>query len=174
MTREEKVKYIDDLAADLTASNVFYLTDTAELTVETVNALRRKCFHANIRMRVVKNALLAKAMDKVEGKEFGALRDVLKGATSIMLSESSSAPAKMINDFRKKNDKPILKGAYVEEAIFIGDDQLSALEALKSKDELIGEIIGLLQSPAKNVLSGLKGAGGKLAGIMKTLEERAE
>jgi large subunit ribosomal protein L10 len=90
-----------------------------------------------------------------------------------MLSESSSAPAKMINDFRKKNEKPILKGAYVEEAIFIGDDQLSVLESLKSKDELIGEIIGLLQSPAKNVLSGLKGAGGKLAGIMKTLEERA-
>ena len=90
-----------------------------------------------------------------------------------MLSESSSAPAKMINDFRKKNDKPILKGAYVEEAIFIGDDQLSTLESLKSKDELIGEIIGLLQSPTKNVLSGLKGAGGKLAGIMKTLEERA-
>jgi len=133
MTREEKSKYIDELTSDLSESNVFYLTDTAELTVEAVNSLRRKCFHANIRMRVVKNALLAKAMDKVEGKEFGALRDVLKGATSIMLSESSSAPAKMINDFRKKNDKPILKGAYVEEAIFIGDDQLSALEALKHR-----------------------------------------
>ena len=101
------------------------------------------------------------------------MKDVLKGATSIMLSESSSAPAKMIKDVRKKNDKPILKGAYVEEAIFIGDDQLKTLESMKSKDELIGEIIGLLQSPAKNVLSGLKGADGKLAGIMKTLEERA-
>jgi large subunit ribosomal protein L10 len=174
MTREEKAKYIDELTSDLSDSNVFYLTDTAELTVEAVNSLRRKCFHANISMRVVKNALLEKAMEKVEGKDFGALKDVLKGATSIMLSESSSAPAKMIKDFRKKNEKPILKGAYVEEAIYIGDDQLSALESLKSKDELIGEIIGLLQSPAKNVLSGLNGAGGKLAGIMKTLEERAE
>ncbi len=173
MTREEKAKYIDELTSDLSESNVFYLTDTAELTVEAVNSLRRKCFQANIRMRVVKNALLEKAMDKVEGKDFGTLKDVLKGATSIMLSESSSAPAKMIKDFRKKNDKPILKGAYVEEAIFIGDEQLSTLVSLKSKDELLGEIIALLQSPAKNVLSGLQGAGGKLAGIVKTLEERA-
>lgn len=173
MTREEKVKYIDELTSDLSESNVFYLTDTAELTVEAVNSLRRKCFQANIRMRVVKNALLEKAMDKVEGKNFGTLKDVLKGATSIMLSESSSAPAKLIKDFRKKNDKPILKGAYVEEAIFIGDDQLSTLESLKSKDELLGEIIALLQSPTKNVLSGLKGASGTLAGILKTLEERA-
>lgn len=173
MTREEKAKYIDELTSDLSESNVFYLTDTAELTVEAVNSLRRKCFHANIRMRVVKNALLEKAMDKVEGKNFGTLKDVLKGATSIMLSESSSAPAKMIKEFRKKNDKPILKGAYVEEAIFIGDDQLSTLESMKSKDELLGEIIALLQSPTKNVLSGLKGASGTLAGIVKTLEERA-
>ena len=124
-------------------------------------------------MRVVKNALLEKAMDRVEGKDFGTLKDVLKGATSIMLSESSSAPAKMIKDFRKKNPKPILKGAYVDEAIFIGDEQLSALESLKSKEELLGEIIGLLQSPAKNVLSGLQNAGGSLAGMLKTLEERA-
>ena len=114
MTREEKAKYIDELTTDLTASNVFYLTDTAELTVESVNSLRRKCFQANIRMRVVKNALLEKAMDRVEGKDFGTLRDVLKGATSIMLSESSSAPAKLIKDFRKKNPKPILKGAYID------------------------------------------------------------
>jgi len=173
MTREEKVKYIDDLAADLTATNVFYLTDTAELTVETVNALRRKCFNANVSMRVVKNALLEKAMDRVEGKDFGTLRDVLKGATSIMLSESSSAPAKLIADFRKKNPKPILKGAYIDEAIFIGDEQLKALGALKSKEELLGDIISLLQSPAQNVLSGLQSAGGSIAGMLKTLEERA-
>tara|TARA_B110000037_G_scaffold169089_1_gene191625 strand:+ start:356 stop:877 length:522 start_codon:yes stop_codon:yes gene_type:complete len=173
MTREEKAKYIDELTTDLTASNVFYLTDTAELTVESVNSLRRKCFQANIRMRVVKNALLEKAMDRVEGKDFGTLRDVLKGATSIMLSESSSAPAKLIKDFRKKNPKPILKGAYIDEAIFIGDEQLVTLESLKSKEELLGDIIGLLQSPAQNVLSGLQNAGGSLAGILKTLEERA-
>ena len=173
MTREEKAKYIDVLTSDLSESNVFYLTDTAELTVEAVNSLRRKCFHANIRMRVVKNALLEKAMDRVEGKDFGTLKDVLKGATSIMLSESSSAPAKLIKDFRKKNPKPLLKGAYIDEAIFIGDDQLDTLESLKSKEELLGDIIGLLQSPVQNVLSGLQSAGGSLAGILKTLEERA-
>ena len=124
-------------------------------------------------MRVVKNALLEKAMDRVEGKDFGTLRDVLKGATSIMLSESSSAPAKLITDFRKKNPKPILKGAYIDEAIFIGDEQLKSLETLKSKEELLGDIISLLQSPAQNVLSGLQIAGGSIAGMLKTLEERA-
>ena len=112
-------------------------------------------------------------MDQVEGKDFGALRDVLKGSTSIMISEVANAPAKLIADFRKKSPKPLLKGAYIDEAIFIGDDQLSALESLKSKEELIGDLIALLQSPAKNVLSGLQGAGGKIAGILKTLEERA-
>jgi large subunit ribosomal protein L10 len=111
-------------------------------------------------MRVVKNALLEKAMDQVEGKDFGALRDVLKGSTSVMISEVANAPAKLIADFRKKSPKPLLKGAYIDEAIFIGDEQLSALESLKSKEELIGDLIALLQSPAKNVLSGLQGAGG--------------
>ena len=173
MTREEKAKYISDLAADLSANNVLYLADTAELTVETINALRRRCFQSNISMRVVKNALLQKAMDQVEGKDFGALRDVLKGSTSVMFSEVANAPAKLIADFRKKSPKPLLKGAYIDEAIFIGDDQLSALESLKSKEELIGDLIALLQSPAKNVLSGLQGAGGKIAGILKTLEQRA-
>jgi len=173
MTREEKAKYIDDLAADLTANNIVYLTDTAELTVETVNSLRRRCFQSNIQMRVVKNALLEQAMNRVEGKDFGALRETLKGSTSVMFSEVANAPAKLIADFRKKNPKPILKGAYIDEAVFIGDNQLVVLENLKSKEELVGEIIGLLQSPAKNVLSGLKGAGSKIAGILKTLEERA-
>ncbi len=173
MTREEKAKYVEELAAELSANNIIYLTDTAELTVEAVNNLRRKAFNSKISMRVVKNTLLAKAMDQVEGKDFGDLKDVLKGATSIMFSEVGNAPAKLIEDFRKKSDKPILKGAFIEEAIYIGDDQLKALTEIKSKEELIGEIIGLLQSPAKNVVSGLKGAGGKLAGILKTLEERA-
>ena len=173
MTREEKAKYIDDLAAQLAENNVIYLTDTAELTVETVNNLRRKAFNANVHMRVVKNTLLEKAMDKVEDKDFGELKGTLKGATSIMFAEAGNGPAKLIKDFRKKEDKPILKGAWIEEAVFVGDDQLNALTEIKSKEELIGEIITLLQSPAKNVVSGLKGAGGKLAGILKTLEERA-
>lgn len=173
MTREEKAKYIDELTAELAASNVIYLTDTAELTVEVVNNLRRKAFNANVSMRVVKNTLLAKAMDKVEDKNFGDLQTTLSGATSIMLSEVGNAPARLIKDFRKKNDKPILKGAYIDEGIYIGDDQLKMLSEIKSKEEVIGDIIGLLQSPAKNVVSGLKGAGGKLAGILKTLENRA-
>lgn len=172
MTREEKAKYIDNLAAELQASSIVYLTDTADLTVESVNTLRRRCFQANIKMRVVKNALLQKAMDKVEGRDYSGLSGVLKGSTSIMFSEVANAPAKLIQDFRKKSEKPLLKGAYIDEAIFVGDNQLVVLEALKSKEELVGEIIGLLQSPAKNVLSGLTGAGSKIAGILKTLENR--
>lgn len=173
MTREEKAKYIDDLAAELAANSVVYLTDTADLNVDSINTLRRRCFQSNIKLRVVKNALLQKAMERVESKDYEGLKDTLKGSTSIMFSEVANAPAKLIQDFRKKNAKPILKGAYIDEAIFVGDNQLAILEALKSKEELVGEIIGLLQSPAKNVLSGLKGAGGKIAGILKTLEERA-
>lgn len=172
MNREEKAQYIDDLAAELSAANVLYLTDTADLTVETINSLRRRCFQSNISLKVVKNTLLKKAMDRVEGKNYGELTSLLKGSTSIMISQEANAPARLIQEFRKKNQKPILKGAYIEEAIFIGDNQLVALETLKSKEELIGEIVGLLQSPAKNVLSGLIGAGGKIAGILKTLEER--
>jgi large subunit ribosomal protein L10 len=173
MTREEKAKYIDDLAAELSEANIFYLADTAELTVEVVNNLRRRCFQSNIRMRVVKNTLLQKAMDRVEGKDFGNLGETLSGATSIMFAEVANVPGKLIQEFRKKNEKPVLKGAYIEEAIFIGDNQLEALATLKSREELIGDIIGLLQSPAKNVVSGLTGAGSKIAGILKTLEERA-
>ncbi len=173
MTREEKAKYIDDLAAELTDANIFYLADTADLTVEVVNSLRRRCFQSDIRMRVVKNSLLEKAMDRVDGRDYGDLKSTLAGATSIMFSEVGNLPAKLIQEFRKKNAKPILKGAYIEEAIFIGDEQLEALVAIKSREELIGDIIGLLQSPAKNVVSGLMGSGQKIAGILKTLEQRA-
>jgi len=173
MTKEEKGKYIVDLAAELKDANVIYLTDTAELTVEAINTLRRKCFQSNIRLKVVKNTLLEKAMESVEGKDFGDLKDTLSGPTSIMFSEVGNVPAKLIQEFRKKGAKPILKGAYINEAVFIGDDQLTLLSSIKSKDEMIGEIIGLLQSPMKNVVSGLTGAGGKIAGILKTLESRA-
>jgi large subunit ribosomal protein L10 len=124
-------------------------------------------------MRVVKNSLLEKAMDRVDGRNYGDLKSTLAGATSIMFSEVGNLPAKLIQEFRKKNAKPILKGAYIEEAIFIGDEQLDALVAIKSREELIGDIIGLLQSPAKNVVSGLMGSSQKIAGILKTLEQRA-
>ena len=173
MTKEEKGKYIDDLAVELKDANIIYLTDTAELTVEAINTLRRKCFQSNVRLKVVKNTLLEKAMERVEGKDFGQLKDTLSGPTSIMFSEVGNVPAKLIEEFRKKGAKPILKGAYINEAVFIGDDQLAMLSSIKSKDEMLGEIIGLLQSPMKNVVSGLTGAGGKIAGILKTLESRA-
>ena len=173
MTKEEKAQYIDDLTAELQEAGIFYLADTSDLTVEKINALRRKCFQSNIRLKVIKNTLLEKAMDRVTDKNYGNLRGVLSGPTSIMFAEVGNLPAKVIKDFRKKNAKPLLKGAYIEESVYVGDDQLDVLESIKSKEELIGEIIGLLQSPAKNVVSGLKGQGGKIAGILKTLSERA-
>lgn len=173
MTKEQKALYIDELAQELTAANNFYLADTSELTVETINQLRRKCFQSNIRLKVVKNTLLQKAMLRVEGVDYGQLPDVLAGPTSIMFCDTANMPARVIKEFRKKSDKPLLKGAYVGEAVFIGDNQLEALSTLKSKEELIGDVIGLLQSPAKNVISALKGQGAKIAGILKTLEERA-
>jgi large subunit ribosomal protein L10 len=173
MTREQKAQYIDDLAQELSQSNIFYLADTSEMTVDVINKLRRRCFNSNIKLRSVKNALLAKAFEKVDGKDFSELNSVLHGQTSIMFTEVGNLPAKIIKEFREKSQKPVLKAAYVEEAIFIGDNQLDALVAIKSKEELLGEIVGLLQSPAKNVISALKGQGGKIAGILKTLEERA-
>jgi large subunit ribosomal protein L10 len=173
MTKEEKAQYIEDLTAELKEAGIFYLADTAELTVETINQLRRKCFQNNIELRVVKNTLLEKAMENVTERNYGDLKAVLSGPTSIMFAEVGNAPAKLIKEFRKKNDKPLLKGAYIEESVYIGDNQIDALTAIKSKDELLGEIITLLQSPAKNVVSGLKGQGGKIAGILKTLSERA-
>lgn len=173
MTKEEKAQYIDDLAQELSQSNIFYLADTSELTVDVINQLRRRCFNANIKLRSVKNTLLAKAFDKVDGKDFSELNKVLSGQTSIMFSEVGNLPARIIKEFRKKSERPVLKAAYVEEAVFIGDNQLDTLVAIKSKEELLGDIVGLLQSPAKNVISALKGQGGKIAGILKTLEERA-
>lgn len=171
MTREEKSKVIEDLTAQLANNNVVYLADISELNAEATSNLRSACFKSGIKLSVVKNTLLAKAME-ASGNDYGDLPNVLKGNTSLMIAENGNAPAKVIKDFRKKSDKPILKGAYIHQAIFIGDNQLDALIALKSKEEVIGEIIGILQSPAKNVISALKSGGGKIAGIVKTLSER--
>lgn len=173
MTKEEKAKYIEDLTAELREAGIFYLADTSTMTVEVINNLRRKCFQSNIKLKVVKNTLLEKAMERVEGIDYGQLKEVLAGPTSILFAEVGNVPAKIIQEFRKKSDRPVLKGAFIEEAVFIGDNQLEALANIKSKNELIGDIVGLLQSPAKNVVSALKGQGGKIAGILKTLEERA-
>jgi len=171
MTREEKSKVIDDLTTQLTEGGIIYLADISGLNAQITSNLRRACFKANIKLEVVKNTLLSKAMEKSD-KEFGELPETLKGNTSIMISETGNAPAKVIKEFRKKSDRPILKGAYIEEAIYVGDDQLDSLVNIKSKEELIGDIIGLLQSPAKNVISALQSGGNILSGIVKTLSER--
>ena len=171
MTREEKSLVIEDLTAQLAENNIIYLADLTGLDAVATTELRRACFKANIKLAVVKNTLLAKAMEASD-KNFGELPSVLKGNTSLMYAEVGNVPAKLIKAFRKKSEKPILKGAYIEEAVFVGDNQLDVLSSLKSKEELIGEIIGLLQSPAKNVISALKSGGGKLAGIIKTLSEK--
>ena len=171
MTREEKLNVIEDLTAQLSENSTIYLADISGLDATTTSNLRRACFKANVKLAVVKNTLLAKAMEASD-KDFGELPEVLKGNTSLMFAEAGNGPAKLIKTFRKKSNKPLLKGAFVEEAIFVGDDKLDTLVSIKSKEEMIGEIIGLLQSPAKNVISGLKSGGGKLAGILKTLSER--
>lgn len=171
MTRKEKATVIEDLTGQLAENSTIYLADISGLDASTTSDLRRACFKANIKLSVVKNTLLAKAMEASD-KEFGELPDVLKGNTSLMFAETSNGPAKLIQTFRKKSDKPLLKGAFIEEAVYIGDDKLAALVNIKSKEEVIGDIIALLQSPAKNVISGLKSGGGKLAGILKTLSEK--
>jgi len=171
MTREEKSKVIEDLTGKLTDNNIIYLADISGLNAMQTSNLRRACFKANVNLAVVKNTLIAKAMEKAE-KDFGELPETLKGNTSLMISDTGNAPAKVIKQFRKGSEKPILKGAYVEEAVYVGDDQLENLVNIKSKEELIGEIIGLLQSPAKNVISALQSGGGTLHGILKTLGEK--
>lgn len=171
MTREEKSLVIEQLTAQLADNSTIYLADISGLDAASTSNLRRACFKAGVKLNVVKNTLLAKAMESSD-KDFGDLTNVLKGNTSLMVSEVNNAPARVIKDFRKKSDRPILKGAFVEEAIYIGDEQIDVLVDVKSKDELIGEIIGLLQSPAKNVVSALKSGGGTIAGLVKTLSER--
>lgn len=173
MTKQEKHQLVEELSASIAASNVMYLADTSSLTVETTNDLRRKCFNQGIQLRVVKNTLLRKALEKVEGRDYSELYAILAGPTAVMFSESPNGPAKLIKEFRKKFDRPVLKGAYVEEAIYIGDDNLDNLVNFKSKEELIGDVIALLQSPAKNVVSALQSGKTTIAGLVKTLQDKA-
>jgi large subunit ribosomal protein L10 len=172
MNKQEKNQMIEVLDGMLNDNNNFYLADISGLTAEENSALRRLCFKREVSLQVVKNTLLKKAFEKNES-DFTELYDVLVGNISIMQAEAGNAPAKVIKEFRKKNDKPLLKAAHIEESLYIGDENLSALADLKSKDELIGDIITLLQSPAKNVISSLQSGGNKLSGIVKALEERA-
>lgn len=173
MTKEEKNQLISDLAEQLNTQPVVYLADTANLNAADTSKLRRLASQRSVKLRVVKNTLLKKAMEKSD-KEFTEMYEVLVGNTSLMFSDTGNVPARLIEEFRKKSDKPLLKGAWVEESVYIGDDQLKSLVDLKSKEELVGEIIGLLQSPAKNVISALNSGKSTLAGLVKTLSERAE
>lgn len=173
MKKEDKNQLIETLAEQLRTAGSFYVTDTSGLNADTTSKLRRTCFKRNIRLQVVKNSLLHKAMER-SGKQLDELFPVLHGPTSLMISEVANDPAKMIKEFRKSTQKPLLKGAYVEESVYIGDDQLDALINIKSKFELIGDLIGLLQSPSKNVISALQSGGNILSGVVKTLSEKPE
>ena len=174
MTRAEKAATIEDLKEKFSNSSFFYLTDSSTLTVEQINKLRGLFFDKGIEMRVVKNTLAKKALESFpEDQGFAGLFDSLKGPTAVLFTEVANAPARVIKEFRGKDkQKPLLKAAYIDSSIFIGDDQLEALSTLKSKEELLGEIISLLQSPAKNVLGALQSGGNKLSGLLKTLSER--
>jgi len=171
MRREDKDVIIDDLAQRLNDTKHFYLTDISALNAEQTSKLRRKCFEKDVSLLVVKNTLLRKAMEKSNG-QFSDLYDVLKDSTSIMFCETGNVPAKLIKEFRKTMEKPILKAAFVEESIYVGDDQLELLSVLKSKEELLADVLALLQSPARNLVSALASSGSKLAGALKTLSER--
>jgi len=171
MNKEEKHDLVLALTAQMKEFGNFYITDTSDLTVEKVNNIRRKCFESDITMQVAKNTLIKKAMEAAGG-DYTQMYDVLKGSSSILFSKSATAPAKLIKQLRKQGDKPVLKAAYIDSAIFVGDNQIDTLIKLKSKEQLIGEIIGLLQSPAKNVISALQSGGNILAGVVKTLQER--
>ena len=173
MRKEDKQVLIDSILNELKACPNFYLTDVSDLNAEKTSQLRRQCFNSGVKMIVVKNALLHKAMQLME-KDYEGLYDVLKGSTALMLCETGNAPAKLIKNFRKTNDRPILKGAFIEECCYVGDDMLDALCNIKSKNDLIADVIALLQSPMKNVISGLQSGGHKLSGILETLSERPE
>ncbi len=173
MRKEDKQVLIDSILSELNACPNFYLTDVSGLNAEKTNQLRRQCFNSGVKMIVVKNTLLHKAMQQMD-KEYENLYDVLKGSTALMLCETGNAPAKLIKSFRKTSDRPILKGAFIEECCYVGDDMLDALCNIKSKNDLIADVIALLQSPMKNIVSGLQSGGHKLSGILETLSERPE
>ena len=175
MTREEKTMVIDELKSKFTDASFFYIADSSGLTVEEINNFRSLCYEKGVEMRVVKNTLIKKALEAAsEDNGYEELYDTLKGPSSLMFAEIANTPAKVIEEFRKTFDKPILKAAYIDSGIYKGDDALKELSALKSKEELIGEIILLLQSPAKNVISSLKSGSSTIAGLVKSLQDRAE
>lgn len=175
MNKQEKNEAIEMLKEKFSQYNNFYLTNTESLSVAQINKLRKICFDKNIELKIAKNTLIRKALEQIDSERYEGTFDSLSGVTALMFSENPKEPALLISSFRKSanTDKPKLKAAYIDGSVFVGEDQLATLRELKSKSDLIGEIIGLLQSPAKNVISGLN-AGSKLASILKTLEDRVE
>lgn len=176
MTKDQKNEVIDVLKDKFSQYNNFYVTNTESLTVEQISKLRRICFDKQVEMKVAKNTLIRKALEGIDNDRFSGMFDSLHGVTALLFSENPKAPAMIISTFRKESkggDKPVLKAAFIDGDVFVGDNQLETLRELKSKQDLIGEIIGLLQSPAKNVISALN-AGGKLASLVKALEDRAQ
>lgn len=175
MTREDKSAAIAELTEELSGTPFFYLADSSTLPVAKINKFRRLCFEKGITIKVAKNTLIRKALEsQPESKGYAALYDTLHGPTTILISSNPKAPAKLLEEFRKTEERPLLKAAYIDSSVFIGDDQLAALVKLKSKEEMIGEIIGLLQSPAKRIASQITATGTKIASIVKTLEERPQ
>ena len=173
MRKEDKNVVIAQLGEYLNQYPHFYLVDVEGMNAQQTSDLRRKCFNNNLKMVVVKNTLLIKALEKT-GIDYSELYPVIKGETAIMLSNSNNAPAKLIKEFRATAPKPILKGAYVEEAFYVGDENLETLVNIKSKNELIADVVALLQSPIKNVVSALQSGGNTLSGVLKTLSEKPE
>ena len=172
MRREDKNVIIDQLQEQINQYPHFYLADTSTLNAANTSSLRRLCFEKDIKLVVVKNTLLKKALEKCEKADFSPMFETLKGSTSILFSEVGNVPAKLIKEFRKKHEKPVLKAAFVEESCYVGEQYLDTLATLKSKDELVADVIALLQSPAKKVISQLQSAPNIIAGVVKTLSER--
>ncbi|GAA4303829.1 50S ribosomal protein L10 [Compostibacter hankyongensis] len=176
MTKTQKNEAIELLKDKFSQYNNFYLTDSSSLSVAQINKLRRVCFEKQVEMKVAKNSLVQKALEALNSDKYAGVYEALHGQTAIMFSENPKEPAVIISAFRKdtNGERPVLKAAFIDTDVFVGDEQLTALSQLKTKNELIGEIIGLLQSPAQNVVSALQSGGNKLAGLLKTLEERAQ
>lgn len=177
MTKAEKSAVIGELKEHFVDAKYFYLTDCSTLTVEQVNDLRGKCFEKGVKLQVVKNTLIRKALEQATAEnnnDYTELFDILKGPSALMFTETGNVPAKLIKEFRKDHERPVLKGAYIDSAIYIGDDQIDTLTAIKSKEELIGDVITLLQSPMKNLVSSLQSGGSTIVNLLKTLEERGE
>ena len=174
MTKEQKNEVIEVLKGKFSQYNNFYVTNTESLSVAQVNKLRRICFNKKVEMKVAKNTLIKKALEALDNDRYSSVYDSLHGVTALMFTESPKDPAIIISDFRRdsKGELPVLKAAFIDGDVFAGNDQLKTLVSLKSKHDLIGDIIGMLQSPTKNVISALN-AGGKLASLVKALEERA-